>query len=91
MVGLGSKVRDVVTGFEGVAFGRHTYLTGCVKITVEPAKLNTADGLPAKSEWFDEQRLEVLAEPDPAFVERMRQVGGPADMPREVQLRPPEP
>lgn len=29
MIILGRKVRDKVTGFEGIVTGRATYLTGC--------------------------------------------------------------
>lgn len=29
MIDLGSRVRDTVTGYEGVATGRGTWLTGC--------------------------------------------------------------
>lgn len=58
MVPLGSKVRDLITGLEGVAIGRSTWLYGCVRIGVEPLALK--DGKPAESVWLDEQRMEVV-------------------------------
>lgn len=79
MVKLGSRVRDVITGFEGIATGRTTYLNGCVHVSVTASALK--DGEP-KVEWFDEQRVEVLEldafKPQPSPAE----VGGPAPGPR---------
>lgn len=34
---LGDKVRDMASGFTGIAIGRHDYLYGCVRITVQPS------------------------------------------------------
>lgn len=56
MVTLGSKVKDNITGFEGIATGRSEYLYGCVRVLVEPQELR--DGKPIEAQWFDEQRLE---------------------------------
>lgn len=53
---LGEKVKDNITGFEGIAIGRAEYLNGCVSIEVQSTKLK--DGMPI-SEWFDEQRLSI--------------------------------
>jgi hypothetical protein len=58
MVTLGSKVRDTITGFEGIATGRGVYLNGCVSVCITRSEL-TKDGEP-KVEWFDEQRVEVV-------------------------------
>lgn len=58
MVTLGSKVRDTITGFEGIATGNSTYLNGCISICITRSEL-TKDGEP-KVEWFDEQRVEVV-------------------------------
>ncbi|MDQ3672694.1 MAG: hypothetical protein M3364_09720 [Actinomycetota bacterium] len=51
-VTLGRKYRDELTGLEGVATGRHEYMYGCVRWTLEFEK----DG-EIKTEVFDEQRL----------------------------------
>lgn len=55
---LGTKVRDVITGFEGMATGRAEYLTGCVQVCVSPRIGD--DGKVRDSHWFDEDRLEVV-------------------------------
>jgi len=69
MIKLGEKVKDSITGFEGVATGRATYLYGCVRVLVESKKLK--DGKPIE-EWFDEQRLTQKSEAN---------VGGPCSDP----------
>ncbi len=58
MVELGNKVRDIYTGFEGTAVARTTWLHGCARILIEPRELKK--GELGKTEWFDEQRVEVL-------------------------------
>ena len=55
---LGSTVRDRITGFEGVAMGRTSWLTGCDRIAVQPVGLSK-DGKLFDIEWFDEPRLDV--------------------------------
>lgn len=44
---LGDKVRDPVTGFEGVAVARHVYLTGCNRITIQPPVEDGSSELPS--------------------------------------------
>lgn len=56
---LGDKVRDMVTGFEGMMVARTIWLHGCDRITVEPEKLDDK-GMPQDSQVFDELRLEVV-------------------------------
>jgi hypothetical protein len=58
MVKLGSKVRDGITGFSGIATGRTEWLYGCARVAIEPQELK--DGKPIDACWFDEQRIEVL-------------------------------
>lgn len=79
MVKLGSKVRDVITGFEGIATGRTVYLNGCVHVLVTRGVVDEK-GMPV-SDWFDEQRVQTLevgafkAQPSEATA------GGPAPAP----------
>ncbi len=54
---LGYTVKDIITGTEGVVTGYVSYISGCNQYLVAPRKKG------AKSQWFDEQRIEVLAEP----------------------------
>lgn len=79
---LGSIVKDRITGFTGVATGRHQYLTGCNKIDVTPQALDK-DGQPVKAAWFDEQMIDVVAPPIAGLVDEViAGPGGPSDMPR---------
>ncbi len=55
MVKLGDKVKDSITGFEGVAVSRTEYLYGCVRVGVEGSTK------PGESFWFDEQRLSTAS------------------------------
>jgi len=56
MIKLGSKVKDTISGFEGIVVGRAEYLYGCVQILVQPEGLKE-DGQPVASRWMDEQRF----------------------------------
>lgn len=58
MIALGSKVKDKVTGFEGIAIGRSTFLNGCARVGVQP-KIG-ADGKIIDASWFDEPQLETV-------------------------------
>lgn len=54
---LGKQCRDKVTGFEGIAIGKCTYLYGCDQIgLLPPAKDNKVDN----PHWFDIGRIEVI-------------------------------
>ena len=54
---LGAHVKDVVTGFEGVAAGVCFHMTGCTRYWVEgPIR---ADGKSTEV-WVDEARLQTL-------------------------------
>lgn len=66
MIKLGSKVKDVVSGFAGIVTGRAEYLTGCTQYLVSPAKVDK-DGKIAESYWIDEGKLSVEAEPTKAI------------------------
>lgn len=71
---LGSKVRDSVTGFTGIAMGRSTFMTGCDRIGIQPPVGD--DGKLPEAQWFDEPLVDVLAPPaDRAPVDR--DIGGP--------------
>lgn len=54
----GAKVKDLVTGVEGIITGRAEYLNGCVNYCVKP-KLDK-EGKVAKGEWVDEPQLVAL-------------------------------
>jgi hypothetical protein len=58
MIKLGSKVRDVVTGFEGIAVAKVEYLTGCTQYGIAPRI--DKDGKPQDAIYVDEARLEIV-------------------------------
>lgn len=77
--GLGSILRDVITGFEGVVRGRSQYLTGCNTYGLQSREMK--DGAPTDWRWFDEHQLEAT---DKAAIslERPRTKGGPIEVPK---------
>jgi len=70
---LGKKVKDTVTGFEGIITGRIEYISGCLQYAVSPPVKE--DGTKREGEWFDEQRLEVTGD---GVALPSRPAGGPA-------------
>ena len=59
MIRLGDRVRDRITGFEGLVIGITDWLYQCRRPIVQPTKLDN-DGKSMASESFDEDQLEVL-------------------------------
>lgn len=57
MIELGSKVKDRITGFEGIVTGRCEYISGCNQALVAPPV--DKEGKHRDSQWYDEQRLVV--------------------------------
>ena len=72
---LGDKVRDRISGFEGIATGTAAYLNGCNRVLIEPTKLDE-DGKIIKPVWFDDVQVVVVNEG--AFAKGKKKVGGPA-------------
>ncbi len=75
---LGFKVRDCVTGFEGVATSVSFDLPGCVMVTVQPT-MDKDNKIP-DSRWVDHKRLEVIGErpvlKPPTFDDGVEEAGG---------------
>ena len=78
MILLGSRVKDSMTGFEGMAVSRTEYLYGCVSIGVQPTELRP-NGKPEHVVYFDEQRLEY---------DSAAPIGGPGDHPPKRSTPP---
>ena len=57
---LGDKVRDKVTGFEGIATSRVEYINKCVQFCVKP-KMGKDNKMP-DGEYIDIDQLEVVGE-----------------------------
>jgi len=73
-VKLGTKVRDKVTGLEGVVIGKTLWLNGCTRVGVQPPL--DKDGKMVEPAWIDEPQLEYVGEHVP---EGARDTGGPLD------------
>ena len=58
-VALGDTVKDMVTGFTGMAVAHTKWLHGCERIVIEPQKLDK-DGSTVDPETFDIQRIQVV-------------------------------
>ena len=79
MVTLGSRVRDTITGYEGIVTGRSEFLNGCVSICIARSEV-TKDG-DVKFEWFDEQRVKVIERGAFASEPTSATAGGPHPIP----------
>jgi len=76
---LGDKVRDRITGFEGIASAHAKHLTGCDRVWVSPRV--GGDGKPIEGVWVDIDMLEIV---EPAVIEPVvysRKAPGGVDLP----------
>jgi hypothetical protein len=73
-VTLGDEVRDMVTGYKGIAVGLFEYLHGCTRVCVQ-ARMGK-DGKTPDPLTFDEPQLEVLTQRKVKVGEK--DTGGPA-------------
>ena len=55
LITLGDRVKDIITGFEGVAIAKVEYLNGCIQYQVRPTGLK--DGQPRDAHWIDISQL----------------------------------
>lgn len=89
MIKLGMKVRDRITGYEGIVTAACKYLNGCVSLQVEADQLKE-DGDVHKPKWIDFQQLEILdAVAFTYLLVADERPGGPG--PKPVLSLPPEP
>ena len=70
----GNKVKDRVTGFEGIITGHSDYMNGCDHYLVQPPV--TKEGAFQEAKWFDEADLQLVEEPKVVKTETTR-TGGP--------------
>jgi hypothetical protein len=74
---LGDLVKDMITGFTGIATSRTEYLFGCVHIGITFTGLDK-DGVPVGAVGFDEQRVVVIDKRDVVVSpDSMAKSGGP--------------
>jgi hypothetical protein len=85
---LGYKVRDVVSGFEGVAESISFDLYGCIQIAVHPEMdKKTKPGEFPSGRWFDAKRLTVISKAPVMAVPNFNQPEiGAADKPARSSL-----
>ena len=73
MIELGMKVKDKVSGFQGIVTGVASYLTGCDRACVE------SETAPDKSFWIDFPRLRQVGKDIMSFGPAARTTGGGAN------------
>ena len=61
----GHWARDMLSGLEGLVIERREYLHGCTRIAIQAPGL-TSDGKPFEEQLFDEQRVEIVRQDQPA-------------------------
>lgn len=71
LIELGDKVKDKISGFEGIAVGRTKWIHGCDRINVAQMGLGK-DGEPGKTYSFDEAQLNITQKQAYAFDEADR-------------------
>lgn len=57
---IGDRVKDKISGFQGIVTGIVDYISGCKQALVAPP-VDKEKKL-VESQWFDVQRLEVIKE-----------------------------
>ena len=62
MIKFGSKVKDIISGFTGIATARALHMTGCVQYQVEgiQGKKQKENGEMPPAYWIDESKLKVM-------------------------------
>jgi hypothetical protein len=82
MIDLGMKVRDKITGLEGIVIARTEWLNGCERLTIQPEY--NKEGKPAEAQTIDAAQLEVVGTKHPQRKLPPAPVltGGPRDEPK---------
>ena len=71
---LGDRVRDSISGFHGIAYGRLEWVNKCTRISIAPEY--TDNGKLIESIWFDEEQV-VLVEKAIYKPSKQMDTGGP--------------
>ena len=82
MIKLGSKVKDFITGFKGMAIARCVYLNGCIRIEIQPEELDK-DGKIIEAVWIDESQLTKIMH-KVEIGKKKEEIGGPGSIPSEL-------
>ncbi len=57
-IGNGDRVKDPITGFEGIVVVTSTWLNGCIRLGVQPEEMK--DGKPIDDRYFDQTQLILI-------------------------------
>ena len=80
MLELGIRVKDKVSGLEGIITGRSQWLNGCRSYGVQ-AKMDK-DGKIPETKWIDEGQLEIID--SKSILEPADELtGGPTEIPQK--------
>ena len=71
---LGSKVKDIITGYTGIVRSRTQYLTGCNTYGIQNTELQK-DGSMSKWEYFDEDLITQVGKT--VILKEREPTGGP--------------
>lgn len=85
MINLGDRVKDKITGFEGIAISKVIHINGCIRYEVKPQGLK--DGKTIESEWIDETQITVKSKVKERKVKE-DEPGGPGSIPSEFSHPP---
>lgn len=55
---LGDEVKDLVSGFKGIAVARTEFLNGCVRLSIAPPI--DSDGKHVDERWFDQEQIDLI-------------------------------
>jgi hypothetical protein len=59
---LGQELRDIVSGFKGIAIARVEYLNGCVQYGLKPKAAKGKEETMPEAQYIDIQQLVVVGE-----------------------------
>ena len=82
-IAKGDRVRDTITGYEGLVVCVADWINGCVRFGIQAEKLDK-DGKPYPLEFFDAQQVELIEAgiyPEEREVIVKDDTGGPRDDP----------
>ncbi len=57
-INLGDKVRDQITGFEGIVIAETRWLDGCKRYGIQGQELK--DLVPTDTQWVDDHQCELI-------------------------------
>lgn len=85
-IGLGDRVKDPITSYQGIVVCVTTWLHGCIRLGVQAEKLH--DGKPVEDRYFDQSQIvlvksavhapQVLSVVEAPKPETRRSNGGPS-------------